>query len=117
MNLETIIYLADILPTIKISCSVILIIGICIFGPLCLILLIVGDDEGINLSRTIFRIAWKVILGLALLAVFIPRESTIYRMAGISMIKTASQSPEAQKTLKLINAGLDKALNKLEDSK
>lgn len=58
------------------------------------------------------------ILGLVSLGVytFTPDKDAMYLMGGISAAQTVSQTPEAQKALKVLNLGLDKAIDKLQES-
>lgn len=112
MSLEMIVYLASVLPNISQMAILVVVPTIAIW---------IGSVMFYGIEYSIFRpnlkIFLPIIISCMLLIIAIPDKQTIYTMAGISVTKDIAQTPEAQKALKLINLGLDKAINNLQESK
>lgn len=76
-----------------------------------MVLIINGEDERYKKGICIF---FSILFTLT--ALLTPSSKAIYMMAGLNTIQNTINTPEADKVRKLINLGLDKAIDKLNES-
>ena len=114
MSLETIIYLADVLPNIRTIAGIVMTIttlGIALSFDYALAYETWAEKK--------FKWPIKTLLITTIIClitcIFVPSKEAIYMMAGVSATKQIANTPEAEKALKILNLGLDKAISKLQD--
>ena len=114
MSLEAIIYLADVIPNLRQASIIILVMSVIASGYLIFWGFIYYEETGEKLKYS-YKPYLIIAIIAAIFAILTPSKEAIYTMAGVSATKQITTTPEAQKALKVINLGLDKAINKLQE--
>lgn len=103
MSLATIIYLASLSQGLAVLCFIIGGLGIVILP--------------IAIHKNIWKKGFITCLILLLISIALPSRDTIYLMVGADGVEQVAQTPEAMKARQVLNLGLDKIINNLQESK
>ncbi len=113
MNLSTIIYLAQLSNNL----SLFMMIGCFIsFVILCTCLAISLVEEKI-IPYTFLKYMIPIWMFFSFMACALPSKNTIYTIIAANGVTDLAKTPEADKARKVLNLGLDKMINNLQESK
>lgn len=112
-NLACVIYLADIVNPIKAATSLIaLLTGI--IASAGIIVAVSHVNDNIRICAIKMLVCSFI---CAIIALLTPSKEAIYLMTGVTTVQEIAATPEANKVKKILNLGLDKMINNLQESK